>query len=53
MLDAWIHDNALGVLVAIEVLWVGGFVGIFVLYFLVRRHFKRKARQSKEHHPHP
>lgn len=33
-----------GVLVAIEIFWVAGFLAIFVVYFLVKAHFRAKKR---------
>lgn len=46
MLERWVEENIFGVLVAIEIMWVAGFLGIFVAYFAVKWHFA-KARKAK------
>ena len=47
MFEEFLLENMHGVLIFIEVLWVGGFLAIFVIYFLVRRHFKKKRRAEE------
>lgn len=39
------------VLLTIEVLWVGGFLAIFVAYFLIRRHFARTKPPAARDEP--
>jgi heme/copper-type cytochrome/quinol oxidase subunit 2 len=49
--DDWIHAHAHGVLWAIEVMWVAGFLAIFVVYFVIKHRIKKKkaeAAQKKE-----
>jgi uncharacterized membrane protein YdjX (TVP38/TMEM64 family) len=46
VLEQWVEENIFGVLLAIEIMWVGGFLAIFVAYFAVKWHF-RKARKEK------
>src|SRR3569833_1628369 len=40
--EDWVHAHAHGVLLTIEVLWVGGFLAVFVVYFFVWRWFKKQ-----------
>lgn len=51
MLEQWVEENIMGVLIAIQIMWVGGFLAIFVLYFLVKRHFARLKTQSLSDKP--
>lgn len=44
-MEDWVHAHAHGVLLTIEVLWVGGFLAVFVVYFFVRRWFKKQPKQ--------
>lgn len=46
MLDDWVHAHAHGVLLTIEILWVGGFLAVFVFYFIMKRWFKRHPPKS-------
>lgn len=41
MLEDWVHAHAHGVLLTIEILWVGGFLAVFVFYFIMKRWFKK------------
>ena len=47
MMEDWLLDNMHGVLIFIEVLWVAGFLSVFVLYFVLRWHFKKKSREQQ------
>lgn len=47
-MEDWMLDNMHGVLIFVEVLWVAGFFSVFVLYFLVSRHVKKKKQQNQE-----
>lgn len=44
--ENWVHDHAYGVLLTIEVLWVGGFLAVFVFYFFIRRWAKKQPKQK-------
>jgi len=44
-MEDWIHAHAHGVLLGIEVMWVGGFLAVFVVYFFIRRWVKRQPKQ--------
>lgn len=46
-MEDWLLDNMHGVLIFIEVLWVAGFLSVFVLYFVLRWHFKKKSREQQ------
>ncbi len=52
-LEDWVHANAHNVLLGIEVMWVGGFLGIFVLYFFIKRWVKKQPKQPDEVKKHP
>lgn len=43
MID-WVHQHAFGVLLTIEILWVAGFLAVFVVYFFVRRRLKKQPK---------
>jgi len=45
-MDEWLVEHMEGVLWAIEILWVGGVVAIFSLYFVLKYYFSRKKRQN-------
>ncbi len=55
--EDFLLDNMHSVLVFIEVLWVGGFLAIFVVYFLIRHHIKKRrqaeARETQKFPPPP
>jgi hypothetical protein len=40
--DGWIRAHAHGLLWAIEVLWVAGFLAVFVVYFVIKHRIKKK-----------
>ena len=42
----WIHAHAHGVLWAIEVMWVAGFLAIFVVYFIIKHRIKKKKAEA-------
>jgi len=41
-IEGWVLDNMESVLWIIEILWVGGVVAIFVVYFSIKLHIKKK-----------
>jgi hypothetical protein len=43
----WLVNHMENILWVIEVLWVAGVLAIFVLYFMVKRHFKQKKSASE------
>ncbi len=47
-IEDWVHDHAFGVLLGVEILWVGGFLAVFVLYFLLKRWVKKQAKPADE-----
>ena len=47
-MEDWVHAHAHGVLLGIEILWVGGFLAIFVLYFLIKRWAKKQPKKPEE-----
>jgi uncharacterized membrane protein len=46
--ESWIHAHAHGVLLAIEIMWVAGFLAIFVFYFMIKRRIKKKKAAAGE-----
>ena len=50
-MDGWLGKHMHGVLIAVEILWVSGFLAIFVLYFIVKNRMKRKKSQQKMDDP--
>ncbi len=48
MLERWVEENIFGVLVAIEIMWVAGFLGVIIAYFAIKWHFakERKAKAA-------
>jgi hypothetical protein len=40
-MDDWLHGHMAAVLLGIEILWVGGVVAVFLLYFVMKRRFAR------------
>jgi len=47
-IEDWVHDHAFGVLLGVEILWVGGFLAVFVLYFLLKRWVKKQAKPADQ-----
>lgn len=47
-MDDWLTRHMHGVLIAVEVLWVGGFLAIFVLYFYIKSRLKHKKPVKKK-----
>lgn len=45
--EDWIHAHAYGMLWAIEVMWVAGFLAVFVVYFMVKRWIKKKKTDAR------
>lgn len=46
-MENWVHSHAHGVLLTIEILWVAGFLAIFVIYFFIRRWVKKQPKQKQ------
>lgn len=46
--EAFLLDNMHEVLVFIEVLWVGGFLAVFVIYFMIRWRIKKRRRNEQQ-----
>lgn len=44
MLEQWVEENIFGVLVTIWIVWVAGFLAIFVAYFWIKWHFAKQRR---------
>ena len=48
-MDGWLGKHMHGVLLTVEVLWIGGFLAIFVVYFIIKRRLRRnKSGQQAE-----
>lgn len=50
-LDEWLTKNMSSVLVVVEILWVAGFLAVFVVYFLVKRRVRADKRKAAEASP--
>ena len=50
-MEDWMLDNMHGILVAIEVLWVSGFLAVFVLYFVIRHKIKKSKAKQEQNSP--
>lgn len=46
-MDDWLTKHMHGVLLTIEILWVSGFLAIFVLYFVLKNRVRRKKLQQE------
>ena len=46
-LEDWVLAHMHGVLIGIEIMWVGGFLAVFVVYFVIWRGIKKKAAAQK------
>ena len=48
-MEDWLVRHMHGVLIGIEVLWVAGFLFIFVLYFMIKRRIRaRKGSADRD-----
>lgn len=47
-IEDWVHDHAFGVLLGVEILWVSGFLAVFVLYFLLKRWVKKQPKPTDD-----
>ena len=48
-LEDWVLEHMHEVLIGIEIMWVGGFLAVFVVYFVIWRGIqKKKAAQKAE-----
>ena len=41
-MDDWLTKHMHGVLVTVEILWVSGFLAVFVVYFVIKYRLRRK-----------
>ena len=47
-MDDWLTRHMHGVLLTIEVLWVSGFLMVFVVYFIIKYRLRRKKAQARD-----
>lgn len=47
-IEDWVHEHAFGVLLGVEILWVSGFLAVFVLYFLLKRWVKKQPKPTDD-----
>jgi len=47
-MEEFTNDQVLGVLLAIEVMWVAGFLAVFVIYFAIKWRIKKKRQTEAE-----
>jgi heme/copper-type cytochrome/quinol oxidase subunit 2 len=48
-MDDWLIKHMHGVLVTVEILWVGGFLAVFVVYFVIKYRLKRNKSRNTDH----
>ncbi|MDX1252153.1 MAG: hypothetical protein IDH49_07910 [Gammaproteobacteria bacterium] len=46
-MDAWLKANMHDVLIGIEIVWVGGFLAVFVIHFLIWRVIRKRKGAQK------
>ena len=47
-LEEWVLEHMHGVLIGIEIMWVGGFLAVFVVYFLIWRGIQKKKKAAQD-----
>lgn len=45
-MDDWLNRHMHSVLVGVEILWVAGFLAIFVVYFMIKRRVRANKRAA-------
>ena len=50
-MDDWLIEHMHGVLVTIEILWVSGFLAVFVVYFIIKYRLRRKKSRQEMDDP--
>jgi hypothetical protein len=45
-MDDWLDGHMHAILVGVEILWVAGFLAIFVVYFMIRRRVRADKRAA-------
>lgn len=45
-MEEWMLAHMEGVLIAVEILWVAGFLAVFVIYFLIQRRLRKQRGQT-------
>jgi heme/copper-type cytochrome/quinol oxidase subunit 2 len=45
-MDDWLTKHMHGVLLTVEVLWVSGFLMVFVVYFIIKYRLRRRKSQA-------
>ena len=46
-LEEWMLEHMYGVLIGVEIMWVGGFLAVFVVYFLIWRGIQNKKKAAR------
>ena len=47
-LEGWMLEHMHGVLIGIEIMWVGGFLAVFVVYFWIWRGIQKKKKAAQD-----
>ena len=47
MEDRWLHEHMSGILLAIEIIWVGGVIAIIGFYFIMKRKLRNKRTEAQ------
>ena len=47
MNDRWIHEHMGSILIAIEIIWVGGVIAIIAFYLIMKRKFRKKKADEQ------
>lgn len=46
-LEDWMLEHMHGVLIGVEIMWVGGFLAVFVVYFWIWRGIQKKKKAAQ------
>ena len=47
MNDRWIHEHMGSILIAIEIIWVGGVIAVIAFYFIMKRKLRKKKEEKQ------
>ena len=47
-LEEWMLEHMFGVLIGVEIMWVGGFLSVFVVYFWIWREVQKKKKAAQD-----
>jgi hypothetical protein len=47
MSDRWLHEHMSSILIAIEVIWVGGVIAVIAFYFIMKKKLRKKKEEKQ------